>query len=326
MLNISNAIQAPLRLGIMSRRYPLRAYRDATMTKESPMLVRVSIAVAPPSLLCLMALLAACSTAPAGSTRAPATLALDPPVATPATQPSTRPALAATTEPTAATQPAASEPPRPPAPDRLTKLFQTLRTQFLDTGIPRITYDPAGHIVAVLLSADAGNDDNVRALADLPDLAAVRIICSDSSISADALADLSKLKNLRELMLHYATRDFSAEHGAAVARLTNLRTLIINYARIESDGLAPLAKLPHLQKLTIGWSRQLSDADLTPLANFPALEDLDLSYTGVSDDCLGILATLPCLRKLHARRTDITVAGVGASGLDDRIDVTDAQP
>ncbi len=79
---------------------------------------------------------------------------------------------------------------------------------------------------------------------------------------------------------------------------------------ITDQALCRLADLPHITRLRLGGSRQLTDEGLQTLARFPQLEDLEISGN-FTDRALEVLRHLPSLRRFQMTwQKGITDAGV----------------
>lgn len=104
---------------------------------------------------------------------------------------------------------------------------------------------------------------------------------------------------------------------AALAALDGLEPTLVwlNLARtkVSDEGLARLAKFPHLRRLNLA-NTSIGDAGLAHLSGLAQLEYLNLYGTQVGDAGLSHLATLPRLEKLYLWQTAVTEAGAKALG------------
>jgi Leucine-rich repeat (LRR) protein len=93
---------------------------------------------------------------------------------------------------------------------------------------------------------------------------------------------------------------------AKIANLKKLRRLNVSGAKLTPAGLKVLEKLPQLERLSVWYCTELDDSAATVLAGVPSLVNVDLSYTGISDEGLHKLAALPHLKYLYLTDTKVT--------------------
>jgi hypothetical protein len=94
-------------------------------------------------------------------------------------------------------------------------------------------------------------------------------------------------------------------------KLAGLSTLKCLYlpVRISNRGLDRLRRLPALEELYLGYSC-ITDKAIVRIAQSPRLRLLNLAYTRISDKCLMQLTTLRGLEELDVRGTDISDEGL----------------
>lgn len=131
-------------------------------------------------------------------------------------------------------------------------------------------------------------DAHLGRLAHLP-LESLMLL-GDTKITAAGLQALSKLPTLTDFTSLMARA--TSEHVEAIASLSNLRKLELDVA---PEDLAILAALPELSSLQLR------------------------SSTTHDDTALAALSTLPALTVLQLQYSKVTGAGIGASGLADRL-------
>ena len=98
----------------------------------------------------------------------------------------------------------------------------------------------------------------------------------------------------------------------AAAHLTGLEELFLWWAnKITDAGIARIQHLPHLRKLSIGYSRS-SDVAVDHLAHLPMLEELEIDGPGFTDRSLLALSKVSRLKALtlSSRHPHITDEGI----------------
>jgi len=204
-------------------------------------------------------------------------------------------------------------------------ILHVLKEAESSTGIHRLGYDADGKLTSIFLSSAIANDDNIRALSAVSEVTCIRVSGSWSGISAEALGELRHLKHLERLELRYANRRVTMDFGMALARITSLRTLTITGSEMDLAAANFLCALPNLTTLQLKSTRDLTDANVVALAQLAQLEELDLSYTGISNASLDVLATLPHLKRLSVFGTKVTEEGVLQSKLAGKVAVQGAK-
>ena len=81
---------------------------------------------------------------------------------------------------------------------------------------------------------------------------------------------------------------------------------------LTDDDLRYLARLPKLRKLNLISCRRITDAGIEHLRGHPALEELDLKGTAVTDACIPALRSMPNLRLLSASSGNPQFSGYDA--------------
>ncbi len=141
-----------------------------------------------------------------------------------------------------------------------------------------------------------------RALAELEldaldEVTAVRL---NFDYTQSELESLAQLGNLRELTIW---RDGEGRKGSegepaptdndlrSVATLTQLRTLRIGgwSAPFTDDGVTHLEAMPRLEQLFMIQAQALTDASMKSVAKLPALTELDVTYTKITNEGLANL-------------------------------------
>ncbi len=183
------------------------------------------------------------------------------------------------------------------------------------------------------LGDGSAGDDSLRPLAALTGLTTLTVQGSD--ITDEGLKSLAPLKGLAQLVLDGRARNlrgtgFEAlvgntalrsldltgagieDDGARqIARLTGLESLNLAETWISGTGLAELSKLKHLKSLNLRFCRRLRSADLAPLVELPALEDLRLTDCRINDAAVDTLKRLTNLRTLNLNGTGMSADAIG---------------
>ncbi len=181
-----------------------------------------------------------------------------------------------------------------------------------------------------------GEDRNVQAVAELPrtPFRLLLIILRDNpAVTDDGLAAFEGCQHLKEVYLWGSKNvsDSGLRHfcqckelrvlgigGTAVtdsglALLRDLRTLEylhVSSMPVTAEGLSNLRDCKNLKILNLHWCKTFTDKDVPILLDWPALSELILDGTGVTDAGVAQLAALKKLRSLRLRKTQVTMTGV----------------
>ena len=129
--------------------------------------------------------------------------------------------------------------------------------------------------------------DRLNALASNPDLE--KLVIWGGPVTNDQLEPLSRLAHLKGLVLGEMPIDDGVfQH---IRALHDLGYLNLAYTNVEGD-FTELAKLP-LQDLRLEGCRRVGDRCARSLAVFPSLRQLEIHMTGLTDDGINHLASLP---------------------------------
>ena len=121
-----------------------------------------------------------------------------------------------------------------------------------------------------------------------------------------AMQMVGKVKTLKRLTL--TNTNITDESLAGLTRLENLQILELHDTDIGDTGVAHLAALPKLTHLDIG-STKVSDKGIDSILQLE-LENLTICYAAVTDDGLQRLTAMKSLRRLHAWGREITQSGI----------------
>jgi hypothetical protein len=177
-----------------------------------------------------------------------------------------------------------------------------------------LVFDPADEQAA---DAAVGSDGVLRRAGDSRDepIASAMLFFAAVMDNEPAMAALAKLPHLRTLRLICCVNykaDYQAATLKAVARLKQLRELDLSSNSLRGEGLKELARLPHLQSLDLTACGGLNDPVMRAVGSLRQLRSLDLSCTNVTDAGLKELSGLKQLRRLNLEDCDkLTKEAVG---------------
>ncbi|MHC4087139.1 MAG: leucine-rich repeat domain-containing protein [Planctomycetota bacterium] len=154
---------------------------------------------------------------------------------------------------------------------------------------------------------DGRQMESLRSLSSLRALA----FSQEHSVGSAGLAVLKDLPALEYLDCDTAAIDAGLEH---LGNLRNLRWLRLRMGRIRGPGLAHLANLPRLERLSLWGTTGLTDQHIRYLKGLTRLKSLTLWGNDVplTDASLASISKLASLEELHLIRlkTDFTDAGI----------------
>ncbi len=133
-------------------------------------------------------------------------------------------------------------------------------------------------------------------LADLSSLHNIRLDGSERPGQIDPLADESKLQELSKLpalrSLAIWTTSLSNTGLAIMGGFGSLENLEIGGwdVRYDDQGLSSLKNLGRLKRLKLTQAQGITDWGMRVVSELPALTDLDITYTKITDKGLAILA------------------------------------
>jgi Leucine-rich repeat (LRR) protein len=146
-------------------------------------------------------------------------------------------------------------------------------------------------------------DVNIETIAQLSSLEELNLAASNQQYIADIGDGVPRLRNRIEI----------TDLGAAkLTALTGLRGLNLTRSEVTAKGIAELAKLPHLEALTLAHAAKLGDSAAPAIAGLEQLRILDLTGVEITDQGLLELAELPALEKLIIPESKVTQEGVDA--------------
>lgn len=139
------------------------------------------------------------------------------------------------------------------------------------------------------------------------------LLYSDSRQRDNTPVDLSPLDNLGPNDLQGLAIPFTKITGREVRRLTRHKSLSFlslgPLSTVNDDALAPLAKMPWLQALSVPETK-VTDKGIRYLQKLTKMRNLTLYATGITDRGMKHLAGMKQLRVLQLGKTGITDAGL----------------
>lgn len=134
------------------------------------------------------------------------------------------------------------------------------------------------------------------------------------------LGDDAVMEHLRAapgaLALDLSTQPIDEATAARIATLSGVERLDLTRGRIEDGALSALEGLPRLHTLELWMASPVDDAVVAVLAAFPALSDLGLSGTGITNAAATSLGSMSALQRVSLDETAISDEGLTSlSGL-----------
>lgn len=128
-------------------------------------------------------------------------------------------------------------------------------------------------------------------------------------IQPDDMLAIAKLTELEELVLRGQPIGDSMIH--VLTDLKNLQVLNLHACGITDESFPSFAKMKQLRVLDVGYShRKITDEGVANLAELRDLERLCLFASAITDKSLKILETLPRLKSVEIKATDVTEQGI----------------
>jgi RND family efflux transporter MFP subunit len=149
-------------------------------------------------------------------------------------------------------------------------------------------------------------DRDLARLAPLHDLTALRLNGKSKGLHGSGFGVLSPLTHLESLDLD--SSGIEDEAMAPIGKLVSLEDLDLSRTWITGKGLASLAPLSRLRKLQLSGCRRLEISSLETLARLPHLESLTLYNCPIDDSAVETLKKLTSLRELFLDRQRISPA------------------
>ncbi|MBC8869300.1 MAG: protein kinase [Planctomycetes bacterium] len=189
---------------------------------------------------------------------------------------------------------------------------------------------PADRFRLCYIEIPAMTDDDLTRLLPLSGLEELKIQDA-SAITHDAFGKISRLSSLKVLGLRSA-QHISDQAVEQLARLRNLENVLIGHpnltdralaslcrpgmhylyfsnSKVTDAGMHHLSQCPALRQLHLN-STQISDSGLVPLTGLRSLWTLEIAETQITDQGMDHLAKLPSLEELNVSSTAVGDAGV----------------
>jgi hypothetical protein len=153
--------------------------------------------------------------------------------------------------------------------------------------------------VVTAVAVDDGSkltNDDFQQIARLPHLKSLSV---NNGLSDDRLALLTPLTELEYLQTNVA--QITDDGLKPLAKLKNLRNLKFFHPgkSFSGAGLAHLAELPHLERLTVAGSLAFNDDGMAAVARLTNLQEFRTWHAGATNDGVKKLKALKNLKSLH---------------------------
>ncbi len=136
------------------------------------------------------------------------------------------------------------------------------------------------------------------------------LLMQDFGITSSSGAHLAKLGKLTSLEV-FRCQGFGSEGALALAGMPLTRLTLRDLPDMGDAGLAVVGRLPQLKRLYLHELASVGDEGLAHLAGAKELELLDIwSLPRLTDRSLETIAALPALKELSIRETGVTEAAV----------------
>lgn len=206
------------------------------------------------------------------------------------------------------------------------ELIKELQAEGERSGVKRLRYDASGRIASILLSSSSATESNLTVLRHFPSLTSLTVNCPTAYIGNGGLSAIAEVRSLEELRLRGASASIGRDFGVAIAHLKGLSHLSIQEIDVDPAFLDSLTTLTALRTLAITYSPSVSDSHITRIVRgAPHIQELDISGTSVTDDCLADLANSAQLRRLIVWHTQITAAAIRRSKIPQTVEVIGAK-
>ena len=136
------------------------------------------------------------------------------------------------------------------------------------------------------------------------------LLIQDFGITSMAGEQLAKLENLTELEI-FRCPGFGSDGVLALKGMKLSRLTLRDLPAVDDMAMEVFTDLPELKKLYIHENDSISDYGLENLAHLKSLEILDIwAVPQMTDATVDVIATLPNLKELTIRTTDVTDAAI----------------
>jgi hypothetical protein len=194
--------------------------------------------------------------------------------------------------------------------DLSTRTVERLKRLGASISQPTAAADGSPEVFLTIMKDDWKGTDSDLAL--LPNLGRIQMFRVDrASVGNEGLKFLEKCSSVKHILLEHTQVD--GRGLETVARVPHLERLTIRgLATLDRQGIEKICEIITLHNLTLDGCR-LTDEMLPSLANLKNLSNLDLSRTRISDKQIAVLAKLPKLTTLNL--TGAVIHGDGIAGL-----------
>ncbi len=127
-------------------------------------------------------------------------------------------------------------------------------------------------------------------------------------LPVDFLARLSALPEIEFLGLENTVISDSDWHN--ISKFRKLQILYLGHSNLSDDGVKHLSQLPELDTLSMGDTKEITDAAIPFISKLPKLTNLKLGSTKISDHGLRTLSPISELEILELPNVKVTSDGV----------------
>lgn len=143
----------------------------------------------------------------------------------------------------------------------------------------------------------------------IPDARLVSILIMSHLFNDEGAHYLSKIKTLRRVCFHYDNK-LTPKGLKEIATLPDLKQVHLRFMPLKQGMLKALQGAENLESLDIGHSDGLDDTIMEELVALKNLNSLTITNTGLDDDGLAVLSTLPELVHIDIGDNRVTDAGL----------------
>jgi len=131
--------------------------------------------------------------------------------------------------------------------------------------------------------------------------------CRDDTKLEDCLSHVKALPRVKSLWL--MGRQLDEPCIDRIAELSRLEELSLGNADLPPR-MVPLRRLRHLRSLSLSYQNDITPSLISDIAQIRSLQELDLSWSSVSDACFSQPIQFPKLRELWVAHSDVTLEGL----------------
>jgi hypothetical protein len=160
----------------------------------------------------------------------------------------------------------------------------------------------SGEVVSVLLEPAYGNDSSLAAVSSISTVRDLTVFAGyhTPDLTAAGIASLAKLTNLAALRISCPGK---LQDGVfhEICALKGLRRLALDASEPAHGEYFELTNLHSLAELQVRYAPGFGDQQLCLLTNLPALQNLRLAETGITQSATNVLRSMNSLTNIMAR-------------------------